>query len=314
MRGAEPADYVLSGVRLRSTIPLGTPVGRATEEGAAVTVEAGVVEAPALEPGVDADWLVRDGSLILQVRGVARFEATGGRRVIIDAEPGASSEDLRLYVSGSVLGAIWLQRGLLPLHASAVEIPGGGCVAFIGAMGAGKSSLAAHMAVTGFPLVTDDVSVLAERDGGFGVWPGPSRVKLGPDTLASLDHESTGLAPAGGTRGKYHLEVRGAASTNAAPVRLRSIFLLSWGEGDGAARTERLSGLNAVDAVAGHTYRQEFVRPLGLESTWLRQVVEVARIVPTMRLIRPHGFERTDAVIQAVVKATQEAEKAEVDR
>ena len=64
--------------------------------------------------------------------------------------------DVRLFLLGSVWGALALQRGLLPLHASAVG-RGRTVHAFTGPPGAGKSTLAAALAARGYPLFTDDM-------------------------------------------------------------------------------------------------------------------------------------------------------------
>jgi hypothetical protein len=297
------ADYVWSGVRVRSAIPLRLPIA-AGEGPVDVRVDLGDVGGKPLSPDRPADFFVESGDLVLVVRGVGRFLASRGTRVIVEAEPGASEEDLRLYLSGSVLGAIALQRGQLPLHASAVELRAGVCVAFTGLSGAGKSSLAAHFTRGGNRLVTDDVCVLAERDGGYAVWPGPSRIKLAPDALESLRRDRSGLEPTGGTREKYHLEIDPACSVRMEPVRLAAIFLLAWGEG--SPRAVPMVGLDAIDAIGGHTYRQEFVRPLGLEAEWLRGVAKVARNVPVYRLIRPRGHDLVDAVIEQVITVAEE--------
>jgi hypothetical protein len=303
MTTGEAVDYIWSGIRVRSTIPLRFPVA-AGDQPAGVRVELGAVPGRPLSPERPADFFVESGDLVLVVRGVGRFLASGGTRVIVDAEPGATEEDLRLYVSGSVLGAIALQRGQLPLHASAVEIRDGECVAFTGLSGAGKSSLAAHFTRSGHRLVADDVCVLAERDDGYAVWPGPSRIKLAPDALASLRRDSSGLEPTGGTREKYHFDVGAGRVASMEPVRLSAIFLLAWGEG--SPRAVPMTGLDAIDAIGGHTYRQEFVRPLGLEADWLRAVAKVARNVPLYRLIRPAGHDRAEAVIEQVIAVADE--------
>jgi hypothetical protein len=310
MWNAESIDYLCYGVRTRSRIAVGYP--RASPGGQAdVTIEPGRVEGPELAADREADFFVEGGHLILVVRGVGRFLAAGGRSVVVEASPGAAESAVRLYLTGSVLGAIWLQRGLLPLHASAVQLPGGACVAFAGVSGAGKSSLAAHFAQAGHRIVADDVCVLAERDGGYSVWPGPARVKLAPDAVASLNRDSSVLERAGGTREKYHLEAGADAAGRGEPVPLSGIFLLSWG--DGPPRTIALKGLDAVDVVGGHTYRQEFVRPLGLEAMWLRGVANVARVVPVSRLIRPHGHAESDSVIEEILAVVEGGRKPEVE-
>jgi hypothetical protein len=310
MEFGKPVDFICNGIRVRSRIPLRFPQAVGDGHPAEVTVERGAVAAPPLPADRDVDIFVEEDRLAMTVRGVARYLAAGGTRIVVDPEPGAEERDVLLYLSGSMMGAIWLQRELLPLHASAVELPGGGCVAFTGPSGAGKSSLAAHFARAGHGLVADDVCVLAEREGGYAVWPGPARVKLAPDALDALNEPKSGLSHAGGTREKYHLDLVPARESGGSPVPLRCVFLLSYG--DDSPRVLRLQGLDAIDAIGGHTYRLEFVRPLGLESGWLRRVASVARIVPVYRLIRPSGHDRADAVIETLLAVAERSMKPEV--
>ena len=62
------------------------------------------------------------------------------------------------------MGAALHQRGILPLHANAVEIDHR-AVAFMGASGAGKSTLAAWFHDQGYPILADDVCVIRADDG-----------------------------------------------------------------------------------------------------------------------------------------------------
>lgn len=310
MESSQVVDYMCNGVRVRSGIPLRFPLVAQDGQPADVTVERGEVVAPPLPADRDVDIYVEDGRLAMTVRDVARYLAADGNRIVVDPEPGAPERDVLLYLSGSMMGAIWLQRELLPLHASAIELPRGGCVAFTGPSGAGKSSLAAHFARAGHRLVADDVCVLAEREGGYSVWPGPARVKLAPDALEALNESKTDLPHAGGTREKYHLDVEPVGDGGGAPVPLHAVFLLSYGEGSPEALP--LRGLDAIDAVGGHTYRLEFVRPLGLEAGWLRRVARVARNVPVYRLIRPSGHDRVEGVIETVLAVAETSRNPEV--
>ena len=128
-----------------------------------------------------------DGDFRLSVAGVGRYLVHGGRDVVLDPERAAPPEDVRLYLAGAVFGAVWHQRGILSLHATAVLLDGA-CLLFAGRSGAGKSTLAAHLVRAGFPLVTDDVCVLSEQgpDNGVSVWPSTSSLKLATDSLQAL--------------------------------------------------------------------------------------------------------------------------------
>jgi hypothetical protein len=300
MPEAEARDYMCCGLRVRSTVHL--PWAEVEPEGdAQITVVAGPVE-PA--PEADSDTVFEDGAMTLIIPGVGRFRSSGGERIVIDAEPSAREVDVLLYLCGSVFGAMWLQRGLLPLHGSTVS-DDSGSVMFVGPSGAGKSTLAAHFAHGGWRLVADDVSVIRPVDEGLGVWPGSGRVKLAKDAAASIDRDAQALPGVGGTRGKYHVALR-AASDEVGADPLRRIYLLSgWGE---TITSRRATGLDAIDIVGGHTYRQEFVQPMGLEGRWLEQVVRVARTVPVHRLIRQHGFENAQRVIRFIEEDLEKGE------
>ncbi|MFD1957532.1 hypothetical protein ACFSL6_26025 [Paenibacillus thailandensis] len=91
-----------------------------------------------------------------RVPETALYRIAGGSRVEVTPWPGAEEARIRLYLLGSCMGALLMQRGILPLHGSAVVIEGK-AYAIVGQSGAGKSTLAAAFASAGYPLVTDDV-------------------------------------------------------------------------------------------------------------------------------------------------------------
>ena len=55
---------------------------------------------------------------------IAAFRVSNGNLIEIDRYLDATEEDIRLFLLGSAFGGLLHQRGLLPLHASAVEING----------------------------------------------------------------------------------------------------------------------------------------------------------------------------------------------
>src|SRR5580704_8529252 len=73
-----------------------------------------------LHPLEDRYYEVRPGYFQLDVPGVAHYRVEEGQRIVIQPLPGASPEQIRLFLFGSALGTLLYQRGLLPLHGSAV--------------------------------------------------------------------------------------------------------------------------------------------------------------------------------------------------
>jgi hypothetical protein len=107
-----------------------------------------------------------DTEFLLRLPDVATFYARDGVEIVVDRAEGVAELDVRSYLMGSLFAVLCHQRGLLPLHGSAVETPRG-AVAFLGASGAGKSSIAAFLSRRGHRILADDICLVdpaAPRD------------------------------------------------------------------------------------------------------------------------------------------------------
>jgi hypothetical protein len=99
--------------------------------------------------------------------------------------PPFTVEDIATYLLGPVMGFILRRRSVMALHASSVSISGH-AVILCGAAGSGKSTTAAALALTGVPILAEDVSALREERGTLFVEPGYPRVCLWPDSVNKL--------------------------------------------------------------------------------------------------------------------------------
>jgi hypothetical protein len=78
------------------------------------------------------------------------------KRATVHPMAGADPDLLPVLVSGSLLAFVLTMRGQTVLHASAVQV-GDAALAFVGASGMGKSTMATLLCADGARLVTDDV-------------------------------------------------------------------------------------------------------------------------------------------------------------
>ncbi|WP_199431062.1 hypothetical protein [Qaidamihabitans albus] len=145
--------------------------------------------------------LTRDGERAhLRYPGLCDF--TGDRdlsAVTAHPHPAADRELLPVLVAGTLLAAHLMLRHHLVLHASAVELDGH-AVAFVGASGMGKSTLAAALCGTGCALVADDVLRVDRVDhagpAGMVVYPGSTESRLRPNARGLADGApSTAVRP-----------------------------------------------------------------------------------------------------------------------
>jgi hypothetical protein len=289
--------YRLCGVAIESALELpGLPPG-GQDSLADVTIAFGPF-ATALPEATAATPLFQLGPLALQlaIPDVATYRVTGGNRITIDPSPAAEARDIRVFLLGSAFGALWLQRSLLPLHASAVAI-GMGCVAFAGPSGVGKSTLAAFMAGRGHGLVSDDVCVVDSAvDGAPIAWPGPPRLKLWRDALDGLAIRST---PGSAVRRDLEkFEVPPPAGAAQGPLPLMAVYIVERPGVVGSPR--RLRGLDAVDALTGATYRAEYTAGMGVQERQFRACAGLVAGTPIIRVGRPWDFASLEAFARSV--------------
>ena len=130
----------------------------------------------------------------LAVKGLLRIAYPDGTQFWLDDRretlwatwPETSSlEETSTYLLGPILGLLLRLRGTTCLHASAVNIDGR-AVAFVGAAGTGKSTVAAAFARQGFAVLSDDIVPVVERDHSFLVLPAYSHLSLWPDSVKIL--------------------------------------------------------------------------------------------------------------------------------
>src|ERR1700761_774974 len=117
------------------------------------------IEQPSGAVELDPDCFATATQFFLRIPGLASYRVDRGSQILVRAEPGASPLDVRAYLLGTLFIVLCQQRGLLPIHASAIT-NGNGVIAFVGRSGHGKSSLAAHLAQRGFSVVGDDVCLI----------------------------------------------------------------------------------------------------------------------------------------------------------
>ncbi|HEX8643855.1 MAG TPA: hypothetical protein VF702_08075 [Allosphingosinicella sp.] len=281
--GAVTSDYALYGFTLRSELTL--PAAVAGAEGAdLVEVRFGAVAARAGE----RIWTEAERTaLVFEAPDVARFRIADGREILIDPAPGASERNLRVYLLGSAMGALLHQRGMLPLHANAVELEGK-AVAFAGRSGAGKSTLAAWFADRGHRILCDDVCAIAPgADGGALVLPGVPRLRLWEDALVRSGRNAERFERSFEGHDKY--DVPAGAAAAAAPLPLAACYLLAEAGAAEPPAIRRLAGAEAVEALVANSYRGRFVEAMGLAASHLALCVATAARAPVHRAERRWG-------------------------
>ena len=218
--------------------------------------------------------------------GDARVRISGGRRIQVDARAGVEVEALRAALLGPVWGVVLAQRGLLPLHASSVDIAGG-AVALAGASGQGKSTMAAALLARGHALLSDDISAIVWEADKPSVLPAFPQQKLEPESLAAIGKSAEHLAPVHSRESKRLRPVRAQFTSAARPMR--ALIVLADGEREVLQRTKPQ---DAFLELLRHTYRVEMVQTVLGREAHMRAIARLIEAVPILRLERPRKLER----------------------
>ena len=291
-RSSPPSSscYRAFGLRLQSALPLpelypDDVACGAVDEAIDVNVRlapAPPPDAPEILPAVrvDADHFWMD------VPRVGRFLVRNGREMIVELCPDAPDGDVRAYLLGSAMGALLQQRGLLPLHASAVAVDGR-AVAFIAPAGSGKSTIAMHLQHRGHRVICDDICAVEVGDGVARLRPGLRNLKLWRASLGAIARSPDGLEAVLADMDKYRVPVDAPAEDRVFDVA--AVVLLGWGEEPAVAP---LPGAEAVGALIANTFRGQLVAPMGRQAAHWRQCLDLFNAAGVHRLVRPRALDR----------------------
>lgn len=226
----------------------------------------------------------RDGEALISIPSVGRYRIRNGRSVIVEPDPRADPALMRLFILGSVMGIMFHQRGLLALHASAVE-SGGEVLAFVGDQGQGKSTLAAQCLAGANRLVADDILVVSfDADGRPLAQPGMPGLKLWRDTLEHLGHGTDRLEQCWARAEKFRLGVEERVADR--PLPLDRVYVLADDPRADAGRIAPMNGAAAAMALIEHTYRMELLDPQTERANHFAVATRLAGRIAVQRLTR----------------------------
>jgi hypothetical protein len=238
------------------------------------------------------------GRLLLLVEGVAKFMVIRGREIMIERAPEAGDETVRLFLLGSAMGALLHQRGMLPLHGSAVAVNGGGVI-FGGPSGHGKSTLAAALAHRGYSILADDVCVLSCDGKDVRLVPSYPQLKLWGDAVDRLGYTPKSLRRIRPEIDKHGLPV--AKEFCDQVLSLRHIYVLDPSETSDFKITP-LKGIEKIKALIENTYRYLFLPGLGEREGHFKRCAAVANQVIISRVSRPEGRFALDELVALLEK------------
>lgn len=236
---------------------------------------------------------------LVDFEGVSLYViSSSGTAIEAVPEPGAPVDTVQRLFLDQVIPLLLHLSGRECLHASAILSPYGAC-AFLGPAGAGKSTLAACLALGGHLLLSDDCLALTERaDCGIAVLPGHRGSKLWPDSAEALLEAGGSLAPVPGSPRKRMLASRRATQV---PSPLRRIYILTPGPPGTPAEIVPANSQEVIPALLEAAFRID-MRDSELLSRQFRFLMKLAAETSIRRLRYAHDFAALPAVCERILE------------
>lgn len=294
-------DYSVFGWHIRSGLPIPDLLPWQSEgRDADVTIEVGPVppvtpDLTSFSPAVQ----IGPAGVRVSIPAVADYWVEAGKRIIVDPSLPLDAPDIRVFLLGTVLAVLCFQRGVLPLHASAVDI-GGRVLLISGMSGAGKSTLAAALSARGYRLLSDDLCALEVREGQpLRVLPAFPRVKLWRDSAERLHVAFAGLERSREELEKYHVPL---AEELFQPTALppAHVILLEIERKPEEHPPRRLVG---VQALRRHdlVHRWRLGKALGYQALIFQAMARLINAVPVMEVTRSDDLADLPALVDSVL-------------
>lgn len=220
------------------------------------------------------------------IPNVANYYAANGNEICIQPQPGADKKSVRLFLLSNAIAAILHQRGMIPMHASAVYHDDG-IVLFCGRSGAGKSTTATALQQKGYTVFSDDVCVLKNDESNQLVaLPSYPMIKLWEDSFTKIGLEAAveenKIRPEMAKYARfYHDEFDISAQ------KIKRVFILETGNLNEHIEIKKMGPIAAFKLLQQNTYRHVQMNGMKKRDIHFAMISKLAGEVSVYKISRP---------------------------
>lgn len=227
---------------------------------------------------------INEQELFMSVPDVADYYVRNGEEVAVLPAAEADEKSVQLFLSGSVLGAVLHQRGIIPFHGSSFSFNGKG-VMVIGVSGAGKSSTTAAFCSKGAGFINDDINPVLVKESGIMLQRIRTNVKLWDDSLAYLGITNDSFSQIRPDIDKFYVPFDKGQLLEEQP--LHHIVLLGTHNEERFA-VEQPAGIEKYNILRRNIYRKMYLRGMPqTEKSYFQKLLKIANTVTISIVKRP---------------------------
>lgn len=233
---------------------------------------------------------------LLCVKGIANYYISRGNIITIQPEINAELDRISAYLGGMVMGALFHQRGLFPMHASSVVYKGQ-CLIFAGDAGSGKSTLAATLVKSGAKLVADDISLIGFLDNHPVIYPSIPYIKVWQHDLTQLKISMENLQKVPLENEKYYYT---SPQFDNITNTVDKIFIIER-QKKLTLESNALHGMEKFHYVKNCSYLSTSLNNTQREKLHFKMISNLAEKIPVILLSRPESAFPVDHLKSAIL-------------
>jgi hypothetical protein len=250
-----------------------------------VTIQYGQVPEIEINDTEDSfSYQISPKQFLLDIKDTARYCVSGGDRITIQRDEKIDYDAIRVFLLGSAFGMLLYQRGILPLHGSAIHFNNAGVI-FVGQSGAGKSTLASAFGKRDYQILADDVSAITFSDDGLPyVTGGTNHLKMWEDSLNYIGEDPQTLKNVHKEYTKFKVDMGSQFCPLPTPVRY--VYMLT-PDSNPDIRITPLNPNEKFNALVNNAYRIELIDEIMYKKMILQNCAKMANRVVIKRVERP---------------------------
>lgn len=297
--------YRVYGLNIESTIEIpefeiiDRDLGKNSHINIDVKLSYGVVKdeiKEAIEQGRVANYEKLD--MWFYIKNLAIFHIYNGDTVVIEPCKDAELKMVKIYVMGSVLGMVLLQKNVVAIHGGGIVIDGKGCI-FTGDKGAGKSTITTAFRKKGYKFISDDVCSIDVGEvntinHGFGYQ------KICEDAMEKLGYNVDDYVPFRGDLNVNKYIVPAFDEFTKEDVPLEAVFELKVGDVDDV-KIEEITGADKINNIIKNIFRIEMLYYSdGISPIYFKKCIKIAKNTKFYKISRPRNVFSVDRQIEII--------------
>lgn len=218
------------------------------------------------------------------IDNVGTYLIQNGDTVTIELCENPDLNILKVYILGSVLGIILLQRNTVAIHGGSIVINNKGCI-FTGDKGAGKSTLTTALRQRGYDFVSDDVGAIELSDIPM-INPGFGYQKLCEDAMIKLGYDSSKFTP---FRSDMNIKYIVPALDNFVKEKVPFKVLFEIEQGDTQkVEVVEVTGNEKLQKIIKNVFRIEVLMYSGgVPADYFKKCLQIAKHIKFYKITRP---------------------------